>query len=142
MPTKWELIEPFISNCYVDDTEFTARKYARLEGISIDEASSRIQSYLRAQRRGETMWTIFRKPGTRVNSSVWIVGSDMEDAPIVTESGRSDIKVHITRALIPDVANMMRTDPNSNELIKEEIEDLNTEIELMFRRLKRRGKRS
>ena len=142
MPAKWELIEEFIADCWVNDIEFTAREYASHAVVSICEASSRIQSYLRAQRRSETNWIIFRKPGTRGSSSVWIVGSGGKDAPIVAESNRSDMKVRLKRALFPDLRNMMRIDPNSAELIEEVIEDTTTEIELIFRRLNRLGKRS
>jgi hypothetical protein len=122
----WQDLEDYLFDYHEDGSEFSNREYADATGIDNLEASAHIQSYLSAQRspKGNTLYVLHRREGTRTSNSRWLVGEKKFNANMVGRAYASDVVCQFVRAVEKDLARMGSVNPRVRRYVSGQIRSI------------------
>ena len=112
---RHERLEEYLFDHDKDGSDFSAVEYADAVDIDGADASADIQAYLVAQRgvRADTLYVLYRKPGTRTTSARWMVGTKAADARRIGKALTDDTKHRVMEAFAPDLHRIAKLNPQA-----------------------------
>jgi hypothetical protein len=131
---RWERLQQYLFDHDRDNTHFTAVEYAAATGLSTEEATADIQSYLSAQRipprrnkdgdeiaRSATLYVLHRLPGTRTRNAQWAVGTRAANRKALGLALYDDTLRHAERAFQPDLVRLRQINPRQAKQVERQI---------------------
>jgi len=128
--SRWKQLDRCIRDRDLVDKEFTAELLGRACGIRTWEATTWIQSYKYAQRKGRTDHVIFRVPHTRGFNTVWRFGTKEADVTRIAILPTIDY-AWLVGQLTLDLRSMAALDPQLQEKAQEAITTLELTVRLL-----------